>query len=73
MALIRIVAPHFVAGIHASRGKVDYAAPILDYMRGWTGAQVRDYCLKKGWKWERVEPLDIGGMTTQIFSPPDQA
>jgi hypothetical protein len=45
--LIRITAPHFVAGI--IRGD---AAPILHYMRGWSVARIRAYCAWKGWDCE---------------------
>ena len=44
--LIRIVAPHFVAGI-------DYpmrCAPIVKYMKGWSLNRIFDYCRSKGWK-----------------------
>lgn len=51
---IRIVAPHFVAGIDAEDGRVVEAAPILRYMIGWTGPQVAAYCTRKGWTWERL-------------------
>jgi len=53
VTLIRITAPHFVAGIVAD-SVVTRAAPILGYMRGWDGRQVADYCKRKGWTWERV-------------------
>lgn len=56
--LIRIVAPHFVAGIVPETGRVVTAAPILRYMTGWTGAQVADYCRAKGWTWERIGRTD---------------
>lgn len=48
--MLRIVAPHFVAGI--VRGGA--AAPIIAYMKGWTLAQIEDYCKRKGWKVERI-------------------
>jgi hypothetical protein len=54
--LVRIVAPHFVAGIEATNGRVTMTAPILHYMRGWDGAQVASYCARKGWQWERIAP-----------------
>jgi hypothetical protein len=43
--MLRIVSPHFVAGI--VRGGL--CAPIIGYMRGWTFAQIRDYCVRKNW------------------------
>lgn len=54
MRLVRIVAPHFVAGIVARNGRVVRAAPILGYMRGWDGAAVASYCDRKDWAWEVV-------------------
>jgi hypothetical protein len=52
--LVRIVAPHFVAGLDARAGRVVNAAPIIRYMMGWDGAQVAAYCARKGWEWERL-------------------
>lgn len=43
--MLRISAPHFVAGI--VRG--GEAAPILRYMQGWTLKRIKDYCAHKGW------------------------
>lgn len=54
LTVFRILAPHFVAGGEAWRGKVVNEAPILKYMRGWSGRQVRDYCRRKGWTVERL-------------------
>jgi hypothetical protein len=50
----RIVAPHFVAGGEARAGKCVRAAPIIKYMVGWSGKQVKDYCEKKGWTVEKI-------------------
>lgn len=55
MKLIRITAPHFVAGFVADGAVVSReCAPILSYMRGWSGRQVADYCKRKSWAWEVV-------------------
>jgi len=43
--MLRIVAPHFVAGI--VRGGM--VAPIIRYMKGWTRAKIEAYCRRKGW------------------------
>lgn len=48
MLLVRIVAPHFVAGL-VTDGHVRRAAPILRYMIGWPDDRVRRYCVAKGW------------------------
>ena len=49
--MLRIIAPHFVAGI--VRG--GEAAPIIRYMKGWTLPQIRAYCASKGWVIEIIE------------------
>ena len=49
MRLVRVGAPHFVAGF-LSDGRVKIAAPILQYLLGQDDAAVRAYCLKKGWR-----------------------
>ena len=49
--MLRIVAPHFVAGI-VRDGPV---APIISYMKGWTLARIRAYCARKGWSVEVME------------------
>lgn len=46
--LLRITAPHFVAGLVVG----ELAAPIIAYMRDWHPAQVQRYCRRKGWKFE---------------------
>lgn len=46
--LIRVIAPHFVAGFETD-GVVIRAAPIMKYMVGWTDEKTRSYILKKGW------------------------
>jgi hypothetical protein len=51
---VRIVAPHFVAGVDALNGRVVHAAPILHYMRGWDARRVAAYCARKGWTWQRL-------------------
>jgi hypothetical protein len=49
--MLRIVAPHFVAGI--VRGGL--CAPIIRYMRGWTYRQIAEYCQRKGWQVEKLD------------------
>jgi hypothetical protein len=48
MRLVRIDAPHFVAGFETD-GAVQRAAPILKYMMGWPDDKVRAYLRVKGW------------------------
>ncbi len=47
--LVRVVAPHFVAGFETD-GIVRRAAPIIKYLVGKTDDQARDYIKSKGWK-----------------------
>ena len=49
MKLVRIVAPHFVAGFETD-GIIRRAAPIIHYMVDWPDDVARDYIAKKGWK-----------------------
>lgn len=49
MKLVRVVAPHFVAGFETD-GIVRRTAPILKYLKGKTDAQARSYIARKGWK-----------------------
>jgi hypothetical protein len=50
--LIRITAPHFVAGAEVEGGKVIKTAPIIGYMKGWAMAKVKGYCNYKEWRFE---------------------
>ena len=53
--LLRITAPHFVAGAvwEFNHGWVCVdAAPIIKWMVGKPPAQIRDYILKKNWSYE---------------------
>lgn len=49
----------FTAGllfvVDNGKAAVAMAAPILMYMIGWTGNQVKEYVEKRGWKVERVD------------------
>lgn len=49
MTLIRVVAPHFVAGFETD-GIVRSAAPIIKYLLEKSDDQARDYIKAKGWK-----------------------
>lgn len=48
--MIRILAPHFVAGVIVGQR----AAPILGYMARWSPERIARYCQSKGWQVERV-------------------
>lgn len=47
MTLVRVVAPHFVAGFETD-GVVRRAAPIVKYLVGTTDQQARAYIKSKG-------------------------
>lgn len=47
--LVRIVAPHFVAGLIVLDDRAIRVAPILHYMLGWPRHQIRAYVAKRGW------------------------
>jgi hypothetical protein len=47
--IIRISAPHFVAGYDLDTGRI---APIIFYMRRWKLDRISDYCRRRGWEVE---------------------
>jgi len=61
MPLLRITAPHFVAGVEtyeeqsrllykdAPRLKAHRTAPMLHYMQAWSIDQIKHYCKGKDW------------------------
>ena len=52
--MIRITAPHFVAGIIYRKGKLNICAPIIYYMQNWPLSKIFWYCRKKKWKYEEI-------------------
>lgn len=58
IVLVRVTAPHFVAGVVIDRetAKIIAAAPILSYTLGKSARWLRAYVDRKGWEAERVEP-----------------
>jgi hypothetical protein len=52
--LVRVVAPHFVAGLSVFEDRVVEAAPILRYAVGWTADRLRRYVRHKGWTASRI-------------------
>lgn len=52
--VLRIKAPHFVAGmVYSDAAKsVTKTAPIVGYMLGWGMQRVKQYTRKKGWELE---------------------
>jgi hypothetical protein len=49
----RIEGPYFTAGLRVTLNRVDFTAPILDYLKGWSLAALKDYCVRHRWKIER--------------------
>lgn len=52
MTLVRVVAPHFVAGFLVYEDRVVKTAPILRWMKGMRGEQSMAAMERKGWTWE---------------------
>lgn len=52
--LLRITAPHFVAGVIFKDKRPVEAAPIIKYMERMTAAQIKSYLQYKNWKWEWI-------------------
>lgn len=54
--LLRVSAPHFVAGAIFVKGEVGWkcvnAAPIIHWMVGKSPEYLHRYIKRKGWKWE---------------------
>lgn len=53
-SLVRVVAPHFVAGLVVDDDHVILAAPILRYMVGWPADKVRAKLAEMGWQASKV-------------------
>lgn len=52
--LVRVEAPHFVAGLIAQDGVVIKAAPILGWAVGKRTTWVAEYFRRRGWSWTIV-------------------
>lgn len=50
MKLVRVVAPHFVAGLDLKDDIVVAAAPILKWAVGWDRARLSAYFKRKRWQ-----------------------
>lgn len=51
--LLQLAKGNVCAGLVLKGGKVTETAPILRFMKGWSGARVWDYCQR--WNWQVVE------------------
>lgn len=58
--LVRVVAPHFVAGLIMRDGKASESAPILRWAIGKDADFLRTYFKRKGWRASIVPTLPIG-------------
>lgn len=47
--IVRVVAPHFVAGLEMAGDRCVVAAPILRWCEGKTREQLRAYFARRGW------------------------
>lgn len=56
--IVRVVAPHFVAGLVLENGRVVKAAPILRWAVGRTLPAIEQYCYRRQWILERVKRLE---------------
>lgn len=63
---VRITAPHFCCAIIFRNQVVIEAAPIVKYMKGWTGIGVENYLKKKKWKGEIVQPELMKQVTEEL-------
>lgn len=52
--LLRVEAPHFVAGLVLCEGRVEATAPILRHMYGWSLERVLAHCHRLGWRAREV-------------------
>ena len=58
MKLVRVVAPHFVAGFETD-GTVRRTAPILKALRGLTDDQARALIKGRGWKASIIDEYEV--------------
>jgi hypothetical protein len=58
--LIRVVAPHFVAGLVMVGGHCALAAPILRWALGKDAGELRAYFQRKGWRASVVRDVPDG-------------
>jgi len=68
--LVRVIAPHFVAGFETD-GIVRRTAPILKQLRGWSDDRARKYIARKGWR-ASVVPEQIAFLLVQNGTPRNQ-
>lgn len=66
MTLLRITAPHFVAGVVVG----ERAAPIIGYMKRWEADKIRAYARRRGWTVEVVAEVSEEQMPLPLAEPP---
>lgn len=52
--LLRVTAPHFVAGAIWCGGRCVKAAPILGWMHGKDASGVKEFMQRMGWEWQWI-------------------
>ena len=62
-----IDAPYFCAGICLENDVVTKCAPIVNYMKGWNVARIRNYCNKKKWQLRETIPFDRADKLDESF------
>jgi len=55
----RIHPAYFTAGCEVEDGICTRAAPIIQYMVGWSAKAIRLYCMKKGWAWTEIPAAEM--------------
>jgi len=55
--LYRIIAPQFTVGILFVNGQAAQVPPTMGFMLNWTYQRIFDYCMVRGWAFEKVNSL----------------
>ena len=74
--LVQIRTRRFVAGIVLIDDKVVTTAPILRFLKGWSGQRVWEYCARYGWEVVTVRDYrqaDLFEVSEDLRSDPDAA
>lgn len=60
---VRVVAPHFVAGLECANGRCTEAAPILRWLKGKSEEELRALFAAKGW---HATVIDVDAHVNQL-------